>query len=1195
MEKKRMNRKLRALMSLAAVTLALVWCIPSVGQVIRGSISGTVTDPSGAVVSGAQVKAKNVETGSVFTTTSDSSGLFRLNLLQVGNYTVEITAQGFKTASQSSVIVAAGRDSGLGSVHLTVGEASTTVEVNAEAPLIEATQSQVTNTFSGTALTGFAGTQENEGLDQMALFIPGVSNSRSDNFSNTNGTGFTVNGLRGRNNDQEIDGQNNNDNSVGGPGLFLSNPEFVSQYVVVTNQFGPEYGRNAGSVVNIITKSGTNAWHGSIFGNENSNFLNALNNSQRRFVKQSDGVTPISGPPRLNDENTGFQVGGPWIKNKLFFFGGFQNELISQNNVFTGGTLVPTPAGLATLNACYPASQSLAAYNNFGPFSISAGSPQAISLQNRNLGGPGTGIAACPGVQFGTVQRTLPGPFHEFDFITKLDYQLGGDSISGRYIFNRNNSFNATGTGSTGYIGNVPDLNQQTYLAWTHNFTAHMVNEARVSFGRLNVEFGGNNFGNTIANAGQIDQAVTNISFNSTFSGWGPATNLPQARIVNTWQAQDNWNYVLGKHQLKAGINWTYQRSPNIFLPNLNGQYRFTNFNSFIANQPNRVTIANGPSSLDFREYDTFLYVGDDWKVSQALTLNLGLTWSDFGQPANLFNDITTKRESAPGGFWNPALPLGVRTFPKTDTYMKAFGPSIGFAYSPQWGGWLTGNGKTVLRGGYRIAYDPAFYNIYLNISTSAPFVFLQTFSPAQSATLGLPAVPTGPNVRASLAPFITKGVFDPRTQAQTSIPQGFQPDRVQSYTLGIEREITKNSAFEARYVGNHADNLFQSINANPFIRDLAAKFPQFTTGLTPCAATQQTPPVGTPPPPFVGSDLGRVNCGTGVVRSRTNTGFSDYNGLQVEYRANNIFKQLTLRTGYTWSKTTDNASEIFSTGTAGNSVAISQNPLDFSKAEHGTSGLDFPQRWTISLQEEVPFFREQHGLIGHLLGGWKFSATYQLGSGQPFTPVQVGEASATDGPAGTSVGGNFYDSTFFGNFFNEPARPFAGNPNAPLTSVGIFCGDARSLFQTATFTVNCNAPGVGGTNALVSLNAINQSTGASANLLPVSPLQVRFIENTGIAQQLFGTPFGNVARNTVRDAITNLVNFSVAKRFKFTERTSFEIHMTALNALNHFNFASVDPALIDAGNSSSGNGFGDPSVTGANGRRVILGGVFRF
>src|SRR5262249_35555815 len=234
---------------------------------------------------GAQVTAKNVETGVANTTTSDSSGLFRLNLLSVGTYNVEINAKGFKTTIQKGWVVSAGSDAGMGSVKLSVGEASTTVEVTAAAPLIETTQSQVTNTFGGTLLNSFAGVQENEGLDRLALFVPGVVATRSNNFSNTNGVGFSSNGLRGRNNDQEIDGQNNNDNSVGGPGLFLSNTEFVAQYVLVTNQFGPEYGRNAGSVVNVITKSGTNAWHGSVFGQDRSNYLAALSNTQKNTNK----------------------------------------------------------------------------------------------------------------------------------------------------------------------------------------------------------------------------------------------------------------------------------------------------------------------------------------------------------------------------------------------------------------------------------------------------------------------------------------------------------------------------------------------------------------------------------------------------------------------------------------------------------------------------------------------------------------------------------------------------------------------------------------------------------------------------------------------------------------------------------------------------------------------------------------------
>src|SRR4029077_3926594 len=193
--------------------------------------------------------------------------------------------------------------------------------------------------------------------------------------------------------------------------------------------------------------------------------------------------------------------------------------------------------------------------------------------------------------------------------------------------------------------------------------------------------------------------------------------------------------------------------------------------------------------------------------------------------------DLTTTRESNPAtAFWNPALPLSVRTFPTINTPTNSFGPSFGFAYSPQGGGKLTGGGKTTIRGGYRLLYDPPFYNIYLNIATSAPEVFLQSFRAASGTVLpaaqfGLPAVPTGPNVRTLLSPSLTPGVLDPRSQAQTTITPNFGPDLIHTWSFGIEREITKNSAFEARYVGNAARHLFQTVNANPLISDLQASF----------------------------------------------------------------------------------------------------------------------------------------------------------------------------------------------------------------------------------------------------------------------------------------------------------------------------------------------------------------------------------
>lgn len=1193
-----MNRKLRDKLILIGTCLAL--CIPSFGQVLKGSISGTVVDQQGAVVSGAQVKATQIETGAVQSTNSDNSGSFRFNLIPSGTYKLEVSAQGFKTSVNNNILVSAGRDSGLGALKLSVGEASTTVEVTADAPLIETTQSQITNTFAGTQLTTFAGVQENEGLDNLALFVPGVVAARDNGFSNTNGGGgFSVNGLRGRNNDQQIDGQNNNDNSVAGPGLFLSDTEFVQQYVIITDQFGPEYGRNAGSVVNIITKSGTNAWHGSIYGTESNSILNSMTN----FEKQFD---TIKHPPRLQDEFTGFTIGGPWVKNKLFFFGGFDDEIVTQHSSFTSGGLTPTPLGLQQLAGCFPGSQNLTTFATVGPFGISAGSPTVAPNSITNVNG--ASVANCNavngGVQFGNVTRSLAAPVHQFNFVNKEDLQLGSDSITARYIFNRGNFFNldeCADCAAAGYPTSVPALSQALLVGWTHNLSAKMVNELRGSFGRLNVLFGGNTIGTMPTG---VDQALTRITFATPgFLAVGPATNLPQFRIVNTYQAQDNFNYVMGKHQLKAGVNYTYQRSPNGFLPAVNGSFQFLNWANFANNIPRSINIAAGSPSFDLREHDTFLYFGDDWKISQHLTLNLGLTWSYYGQPANLFNQVTTARESNPATqLFNPALPLSVRTFPTFPTKKNSFGPSVGFAYSPQWGGFLTGHGKTVIRGGYRLLYDPPFYNIYANMATAAPEVFSNTFNAATTptaASLPLPVNPTGPNVRALLNPQLLKGVFDPRSFNQTSLTPDFGPDKVHSYSLGIEREITKNSALELRYVGNHALNLFQSINGNPFVRDLASQFPNLVpAGITPCTAPQ----IVLGPGQTANPATGRENCALGNVRLRSNGGFSNYNGFQVEFRANNLFKQLTIRTGYTFSKNLDNVSEIFSTGAGGNSIAFAQNPLA-PTGEYGFSGLDIPHQWTILFSEEFPMFKEQHGLIGHLLGGWGVSANYVIASGQRYTPSQAVfnqfSPMATCGASGTS-NCNFFDSTFFNTFIGvEVARPFLGSSSAPINTVGIFAGDACNVFGLGCAgDVDQNNVAVTPTT-LLSVNSLNKD----GTIVSVNNTQVHFIANTGIAETIFGTPFGNTPRNIAQDAITNIANASLYKKFKLGEHASFEFHATALNVFNHMNFQSVDPFTEDAGLSSPGTGFADPSVTSsvppgfgaAATRRLLVGGTIRF
>lgn len=1184
-----MNRKLHDSLAFIATCLLLLWCIPSMGQVLKGSISGTVEDPQGAVVSGAQVKAINTATGATLTTRSDNSGSFRFNLIPAGTYKVNVSAQGFQTSSQDNILVSAGRDSGLGTIKMTVGETSTTIEVSAAAPLIETTQSQVTNTFAGTALNTFAGIQENEGLDNLALFVPGVTSARDNGFSNTNGgQGFSVNGLRGRNNDQQIDGQNNNDNSVGGPGLFVQDAEFVQQYVLITNQFGPEYGRNAGSVVNIITKSGGNAWHGSIYASENNTVMNSMTNFQKRFDTDASG-NPLTEIPRANDEFGGFTIGGPIVKNKAFMFGGFDQEIISQKTLYATGGLTPTPEGLAALSACFPNSQSLAALQKFGPYGISAGNPTPIGdLQNLS--------AACPTATFAGVERTLPTNTHNFNFVNRVDYQLGSsDMLMGRYIFNRGNAFNADGgDAAAGLPINIPALSQAVLLSDTHNFSSRMVNEARVSFGRLNVQFGTNTLG-TVPGISSVDQAITRATFNNAaFLPFGLNGGFPQGRIVNTWQGQDNWNMVVGKHTLKAGVNYTYQRSPNVFLPNLNGAFRFTNWDAFFNNTPNRLRVAEGDPSLDFREHDTFLYAGDDWKIGQNLTVNLGLTWSYYGQPENLFHDLTVSRESNPAtAFWRSDIPVQFRTSPDLSSVKNSFGPSIGFAYSPQWGGFLTGNGKTVIRGGYRLLYDPPFYNIYLNIANSAPVVFLQTFAGSTlTPNMILPSNPFGPNVRAEAQSQLQTGVFDPRTNVETNVSNNFGPDRVHTWNLGIERELSKNSAIEVRYVGNHATDLFQTVNGNPIVDSSIPGGQSLQVGPNPLAPADVQPCTSSSillgPGQTLNPALGRANCDAGIVLSRNNGGFSNYNAVQAEFRANNLFKQLTMRAAYTFSRNLDNVSEIFSTFGGGNTVAFAQNPFNTTGQEYSLSGLDIPHQVSLLFTEQLPFMKEQHGFVGHVFGGWSVSGNYVWASGQRYTPVQFGAEAAFSQAA---LGQDPYDINWILNVAGtDLARPFVGSLSAPASAVGIFAGDAGVTSDDSGNPVAATQ--------LLSLNALQAQT---SHVVTVTNNQVRYILNALTAQTVFNTVLGG-PRNLSQDAPFNVFNAALFKNIKVSERASFEFHATLLNALNHASFRSIDPVLEDAGLTPAPfTGFGDPSVSddapsGSLGNRIIkVGLTFRF
>jgi len=1174
---------------LSFVVLAL--CVGTSAQVSKGSISGTVVDPTGAIVAGADVKSTNVETNQATTTKSDDAGLFKLPLLPVGSYRVEVSKAGFRKASLAGIGVTPGVDNGLGIIKLEIGSVAETVEVTAGTPLIETTQAQITNTFESTYLDNMPGIQENQGLDLLAPLLPGVSASRDANRANTNGTGFVVDGLRGRSNDQEIDGQYNNDNSVTGPAIFVGDSEFVNQYQITTNNFGAEYGRNAGSVVNITTKSGTNTWHGSVYGTESNSALTTLTNQEKNPV-WGEGLTK---PPHFNDEFTGATIGGPWVKNKIFFFGGFDQELYFSKGVLASGNLAPDPTGVGQLASCYPGSTSIAALQTYGPFAVGGGNPTILGVPvlvggsaKYPNGYPSYGYPGfVPNSEDGTchvelsgVQRTLGNGDHQYDWISRLDITGGSETVSVRYIFQKLVFFNVDeGQGPAGYPVNVPSLGQDLGISWVHKISNNMLNEFRAAVGRQNVQFGGNTIGNTVALDSGVTSGLANISFtgpnavgtpsNSSLLGYGPSTSFPQGRIVNSDQIQDNWSYVHGKHQFKAGMNYTYQKSPNVFLPNVNGAFQFKDWGAYSANVPTATSITLGTPKLDFIEHDSFFYFGDDWKINSHFTLNLGLTYSYYGQPANLFYNNDRKQQNSSAPFWDPTLPQSITVFPSLPAPKNSWGPNIGFAYAVGNGGWLLGNNKTVFRGGYRLAYDPPYYNIYLNISSSAPQVLAQTIRPGKP----LLAAPFGPANRAELASSLTLGVSDPRKFNQTTVAPNFKPDRVHSWSLGIQRELGAHAAAEVRYVGNHAVNLFQSINGNPYIADLAQgitdgvfKASLLPAGLTPCAT----------PPPTVPSALGRVNCNEGVVRERTNTAYSDYNGLQAELRTTNLFHQLTMKTNYTWSKTTDNASEIFGTFTGSSTFAFSQDPLNNTTGEHGISGQDFPNTWTVSFNEAIPVFKSQEGIIGHMFGGWSVAGSYILQSGQAYTPGEFFSAYALS-PYNTS------DLSFLSAFNSgsDTARPFISNVSAPASAIGVYAADACGFFGNP---IVCAAPA----NTLYDYTALNASGGATAN--EVSAKQEHFILNAFQAQTINGTPFGTAARNSLRDYKTNTANFQIAKTSNWGERVRIVWHMSMVNVFNHPNYSTIDPFVEDAGVVALGTGFANPTVQNGGNRTIRFG-----
>jgi len=742
-----------------------------------------------------------------------------------------------------------------------------------------------------------------------------------------------------------------------------------------------------------------------------------------------------------------------------------------------------------------------------------------------------------------------------------VDVQITSkDRVGARYIFQQSIQTGATGRFAAGAWVDIPARDQQIALDWAHTFSSSILNQVRYSFSRAGFGFEGGSF--PTCTRASINACPTGISLQSGLLSFGMQSNLPQGRTINNTQVQDNASFVHGKHTFKFGGEYYKQRSPNTFLPQINGTYLFANFDSFLQDAPTQLSLTDGPPKFNFKEYDIAAYAGDDWRVKNNLTVNVGLRWEFTSQAINLLHTISVANQAGSTPFWNPTAPAANTIVPEIPNHYKYFGPSAGFAWKPHLFGMT--REKTVIRGGYRITYDPAYYNIFLNVATSAPVVNAGTVvGAACTAPCLVSSGFLGSGVRAAHLSDIPRGV-NPGTRNNTRVANNFKEPYTQEWTLGVQHEITSKMVLEVRYVGNHVVGNFQTINANPALNGLLApnNFSSFIpSGVAPCTTA------GAP-----GLSGGRADCNFRNLRIRENTAWSRYNGLQSEFRVQN-WHGFTGAGSFTWSKTQDNSSEIFSTGAGGNTVAGAQNPFDISKGEKALSGLDFPKIAALYVIYELPFYKSQHGFLGKLLGGYQTNATWRYSTGQLWTPITF--------PGGNSACQNSFDNTYFGY---STCRPFAGSPSAPVDTVGQ-CTDA-------TLT-NCGL--------------VDFYTGSAITA-------ARWIYNDNTAAAFFKTPYGNAGRNPgVRGQAVSAVNFSMFKTTKVTERVSLRLEAQVYNLFNHM-FLGVPDPIIDNGNLANSGSFGNNLFNSSGGtnadgnggytnvvlnglgrRRLVLGGKITF
>lgn len=791
----------------------------SFAQTSKGSITGIVTDATGAVVTNATVTASATNGGETRSATTGPNGAYVIPALNPGEYTVTVTAQGFATIKTEHVDVRPAIAATVNAVAkiATAGD-SVTVEATAAIEL-QTTSGEISHDIPSEEIQGLP----LAGLNPIALALtqPGVTDPGGRAMSN--GVNFSVNGTRPRANNFLLDGFDNNDSSIQGQAYQPNNLEAVGEVVVLTNSYNAEYGRGGGSVTNVTYKGGNNGFHGSVYELHQNSALDS-----------TDAGDKIAGSPKskYHDNTFGFSLGGPIKKDKIFYFGTYQwDRYLSSAN---GATYrMPTQASYDFLKNTYGSNTQiqklLTAMGTFrGDYALS-GNTIALGVD------PVTGLDRGT-IQTGLVARTgVPLKSNDDNAAVRVDWlATQKDTFTFRYIFDDGiytpDFFTNSGalpgfdTWQGGRTQNLGILN-------THTFSPNVVNEFRFSYGRIKFDFAptSETLANTLYTVPQAAiQGLFTIGFNTSF---------PQGRTHNTFQYQDAVNWNKGTHTFKMGVDYAriqefddvpFNRIGTVSYVRGGGYTGLGNYMDNYTGQSGTATIQFGDARIRPFVFNQAYYFQDTWRVKSNLTLNYGVRYEYGGTPDNVLKYPAVNFATA------ATDPFPLRVEHQADK--KDFGPRFGISYTPKFANWLFGNDKTVLRAGYGWYYDSFFNNIMSNTAATSPNVVGGTITAGSGRGLANAS---------SLIPSITPKLSG--TNGMNSIASNLHAPRTDQWNVNVERELPGNFLLTTAYVGTRGLYLFVNDQANP------------------------------------GEDFVRINPLRGSMGIRTNHGDSIYHGLSLK------------------------------------------------------------------------------------------------------------------------------------------------------------------------------------------------------------------------------------------------------------------------------------------------------------------------